>query len=422
LKTLVVPEKAADLQALLDNYSIMNEFYPALLEIPAGDFYVSSADWDAAWITERLNYVWDKDVTYLNTYQYAYQVVNYADVVLDELSTDKFKDIEVSVRNNIKGQALFFRGFAFYNIAQLFCKPYTSSATSDPGIPIRLTPNIEDKSVRSTVKQTYDQIIDDLKQAAALLPKGQIAPSRPDKVAAFGALARTYLAMRDYSNAGAFSDSALSVRNELLDFNTLDTLSSAPIPSLNTEVIFQSHLDYISMFFDPSGKIDTTLYNSYSDNDLRKKIFFFSNGDGSYSFKGSYDGTSYYIMLFNGIATDEMYLTRAESYARAGNTDSAMALLNLLLVNRWKTGTFMPLTANSQTDALDQILQERRKELVFRGLRWPDLRRLNEEGANITLKRDVDNVVYTLPPQDPRWVMLIPLEVINLTGMQQNPR
>ena len=68
------------------------------------------------------------------------------------------------------------------------------------------------------------------------------------------------------------------------------------------------------------------------------------------------------------------------------------------------------------------IAKERRKELLFRGLRWADLKRYNRDGAHITLTRTVANKVYTLPPNDPRYAIAIPEDIIKMTDMPQNPR
>ncbi|SEM08104.1 hypothetical protein SAMN05216436_101351 [bacterium A37T11] len=57
----------------------------------------------------------------------------------------------------------------------------------------------------------------------------------------------------------------------------------------------------------------------------------------------------------------------------------------------------------------------------MRGLRWMDIKRLNKEGANITLTRNLNGQIYTLPPNDPRFALPIPEDVIDLSGMQQNP-
>jgi hypothetical protein len=155
-------------------------------------------------------------------------------------------------------------------------------------------------------------------------------------------------------------------------------------------------------------------------------MFYKASGtSGQQTFIGTYTGGTTgggISKAFGGIATDEVYLTRAECYARTGNVASAMSDLNKLMLARWKTGTFVPFTAANAGDALAMILMERRKETPFRGLRWLDLRRLNSEGANITLTRNINGQQYTLPPNDPRYALSIPTDIIALTGMAQNER
>jgi starch-binding outer membrane protein, SusD/RagB family len=181
------------------------------------------------------------------------------------------------------------------------------------------------------------------------------------------------------------------------------------------------------MLSSASHKIDSMLYKSYDPNDLRKTVFFRANTGvnvGTYTFQGSYNGTGGVSSVFDGLATDELYLTRAECYARSGNKDAALADLNTLMKKRWSNnGSWNAYTANTAAEALNLILIERRKELVFRGLRWSDIRRLNEEGANITLQRVIGGTTYTLPARDSRSVMLISLtEINNNPAVDQNPR
>ena len=73
--------------------------------------------------------------------------------------------------------------------------------------------------------------------------------------------------------------------------------------------------------------------------------------------------------------------------------------------------------------ALAKVLTERRKELLMRGLRWTDLRRLNRDSRfAVTLSRTVQGQEYLLPPGDPRYTLLIPNEVIVNSGIAQNSR
>jgi len=175
---------------------------------------------------------------------------------------------------------------------------------------------------------------------------------------------------------------------------------------------------YIADHYSFRGFVDTTLYSMYQDNDLRKTGYFrFENG--YYRFKGPYTANGVY--LFTGIATDEMLLVRAESYARVGDIENAMKDLNTLMVKRWdNTVPYPEISATDQADAITKILSERRKELLMRGIRWADIKRLNKQGENITPTRFISGETFTLPPNDSRYALPIPIDIITSTGMKQN--
>ena len=226
--------------------------------------------------------------------------------------------------------------------------------------------------------------------------------------------------MRKYSDALLYADSSIKSNNSLLDFSTLSTSSSTPITRFNAETIFYSTMQIYNVLRNNRAVVDSVLYKSYTSNDLRRVIYFQQPG-GVTQFKGSYAQSP--VTLFNGLANDEIYLIRAECNARAGNTNAAMDDLNTLLSSRWKPGTFVKLTASNADQALNIILDERRKELCFRGLRWTDLRRLNHEDRfKVTLIRVVNGQTYTLTPNDSKYVYPLPTNVILQTGMTQNER
>jgi hypothetical protein len=225
--------------------------------------------------------------------------------------------------------------------------------------------------------------------------------------------------MRKYPEAGLYADSCLQLYHTLLDYNTLNASASYPISQFNAEVIMEGMIPVPRQLNNSRGKIDSLLFQSYADNDLRKAIFFKNNNNGTYGFRGCYEGGG---NLFDGIATDEVLLIRAEASARLGDITAALNDLNLLLKNRYKTNSFNPLTANDAEGALTLILSERRKELLMRGIRWMDIKRLNKEGSDIVLKRILNGVTYLLPPNDLRYALPIPEDIITLTGMTQNLR
>jgi len=167
-----------------------------------------------------------------------------------------------------------------------------------------------------------------------------------------------------------------------------------------------------------TGSMDSTLYAAYSSNDLRKQGYYAGNSDGYTYFKGSYAASDY--DLFTGIATDELFLIRSECYIRAGLIQKGLNDLNTLLAKRYISGSFVPLAIQSQSDALDTVLMERKKELVMRGLRWMDLKRLNKEGKNIVLERIINRQSFTLQPNANYYALPLPEDIIQLTGMHQN--
>ena len=423
-KQQVVPATLTDFQALLDNHSIINHRDPTVGEISAGDFYLTDKDW-AALSPEiyRRQYTWEAEEIFepgSNDWFYTYRPVYTANTVLESISQVERNPSNQEKWDNVKGQALFVRARAFLLAATLWSAAYEASTASTAlGIPLRLGTDFSVPSTRATLQETFTQIITDLEAAAALLPVEQVHPVRPSKAAAYALLARTYLYMGDYRQVETYADLALELHSDLTDFNDLQAKAPFPLSPESPEIIYRSIIGVPAPLNASRARIDTALYNSYAADDLRKVVYFRSNGDGTYRFKGSYEGS---ISLFSGIATDEVYLMRAEARAKLGKVEQAMDDLNTLLATRWKAGTFVPFTAASQQEAVELIRRERRKELLMRNTRWMDIKRLNKEGAGITLTRQVNGQTYTLVPNDLRYALPIPEDVIALSGMQQNPR
>jgi tetratricopeptide (TPR) repeat protein len=354
-------------------------------------------------------------------WNYMYGIVLNAGIAIETVEKQQPSIANSAKALNIKGEALFFRALGLYNVVQYYTSPYDSvNALTTPGVPLRLTSDASIKSKRATLQQSWDQITSDLTLATHLLAPNNSIVSRPWKISAYAALAGVYLDMGKYKQALFYADSTLFLNDTLIDNNSVDPKKLNPYSRFKSEVLFSSVSQYPGMLSPTNYKVDSLLYNSYDSNDLRRKLFFTSNGPKTVGFRGSYDGSN---APFNGYAIDEIYLIKAECEAREGLIESAMATLNKLLITRWKTNTFKPLTSTSIDDALDKILTERRKELVQRSRRWFDLRRLNKDSRFAkTLRRIENGTTYTLPPGDSRYVFLIPAQVIELTGIEQNSR
>ena len=424
---LVVPSSLEDFQSLLDNDNTMN-VTPVIGELASDNYYMPFNDWQAIYAThERNSYICAKDIYEgkggIEDWNFLYKQIFYANAVLEGL--DKLDPGQVGQQqwNEVKGSALFFRSYAFYNLAMVFAMPYdVNTAGNNMGIPLRLTANVNVEIKRATLKETMDQILKDLHEACRLLPV-PVAEyrNRPSRPAAAALLGRVYLSIRDYSNAGLYADSCLRMYNKLLDFKNLAPGTFA-FSRANDEVLFQGRFTSTSVLaalISPGTIVDSTLMATYKTGDLRSQFYLSKGWTGAMNPGANYSQT---IFQFTGLATDEAYLIRAESYARAGKPGLAMDDINTLLKNRMTAASYIPLTATDGPQALAIVLEERRKELPFRGVRFTDLKRLNQEGYNIVVRRSLNGQTYELAANDLRYAFPIPPDEINCSGIPQNNR
>jgi hypothetical protein len=424
-KSLVVPKSIEDYQALLDNFTIFNSSQVAgLAEIGSGDFFLSNASFQSLFSSqEKSAYIWAPTATFYNGGESSdwingYKRILNANIILYGIGQIKPSAAQEQSWKDVKGSALFFRAFDFFNLAQEYCVAYLpASANTDLGLCLRLDYDVNIPSKRSNLQETYDRVLSDLNEAGQLLNANTQFKSRPSKEAVYALLARVYLAIENYERAGYYADLALQIQGGLIDYSKLNGAMSYPISKVNAEVIFQGVFSY-GIFTASKLTVVPELFNDYDSKDLRRSIFFTSNANGM-TFKGNYSGDK---NQFCGLATDEMYLIRAESAARSGNVSAALADLNYLRKNRWM-GSYVPIGISDQVSVLEYVLKERRKELLFRGLRWQDLRRLNRDSRFAkTLSRIINGNTYVLYPNDSRYVFPLDEEELRLSGIQQNIR
>ncbi|NTE05600.1 RagB/SusD family nutrient uptake outer membrane protein [Agrobacterium tumefaciens] len=415
-------ETTEDMQALLDNYLKINFNDPGVANSCTDDYYVTNDVFNARAEQDRNLYLWKTENNFAPLSPHwasSYELVYICNAILDAVAQKNNHIIPDAKLKYIVAQSRFHRSRAFLNVISIWTKAYNQgSAAADLGIPLRLDADFNKTSVRASLAESYDQVLNDLKAAIVDLPIKDVSVIRPSKVAAYGLLSRTYLQMRNYIQAGLYADSALQIQNTLMDFNTLNAAANFPIAQQNAEVLFDSRAVATATGSQARALISPDLYNLYGNNDLRKTVFFRASGT-AYIFKGYYAGGP---SVFNGVATDELLLTRAECLTRQNKINEALTDLNRLLINRYRKGTFVPYVNLTQATLLALIKVERRKELAFRTLRWGDIKRWNMEGDGIVLSRTVNGEQTILAPNSLRYALPFPEDVIALTGMQQNPK
>lgn len=420
-KKMAIPYTGDDLQAILDFIEMINYANPGLTEIASDNFFLPYENWQSLMEEENRDaYLWRKTPVHGLYWSYMYRKIYYANTVLDYVDKVKYKS--ETQKKQIYGNALFVRGMAFHKLAEVFSVPYDNATAKDRmGIVLKLSSDINEKVERSSLEQTYQQIKIDLKKAIQYLPTAiPEYPTRASKAAAYGALARYYLSMRLYEEAGAYADSCLAIKNVLMDYNSIAKNKPYPFELYNEEVIYHSRYYSASNLSEHNARIDTCLYSLYSSGDLRKKMFFTKQIDGYYSFTGDYSLSVF--EKFDGITTAEMMLVKAEAMARTGSLVEAQSIILNLIRHRYDSSVVESDLGvpNAQQELIDFIIMERRKELIGRGQRWSDIRRLSFD-KELILTRVLDSETYQLKSKDIReFAFFLPTVVIERSGMKQN--
>ena len=162
----------------------------------------------------------------------AYKVIFSANQIIE-----KINDGESPTLDQLKGENLYLRAMAHFNLVRFFGRPYAQGNGNNPGIVIQNSTNAELLPGRSTVKEVYNFIIADLQKAAGLMtvPKDSRFAS---KEVANALLARLYLYMEDNAKA-------IEHANLVINSNRYRLLSSAAyktyfraVPENNSETIF----------------------------------------------------------------------------------------------------------------------------------------------------------------------------------------
>lgn len=309
-------------------------------------------------------------------------------VVLHNIPLLQEKNEPSDTLRRLSGEAHFLRAYYYFMLVNAYGKPYQpGTATSDPGIPIKDNPEIEDKFFsRNTVKEVYDQVVKDLLDAEKELEGfNQSSIVRANQAAAQALLSRVYLYMEDYENAISYADKVIGNRNyQLFDLNKYVEGSEFATRS-NPENIFtmgSSDIGAIMQILsDPSSgesyRASGDLVMNYSQQDLRLNAFFKQSSSGYLKVAKkrlaretvTSDVSDAWLLRFS-----ELYLNKAEALAILGRDAEAISTLQELRKNRFKPEDLTGIAAAGQ-ELVNFTRDERRREFCFESQRWFDLRR-----------------------------------------------
>jgi hypothetical protein len=353
-------------------------------------------------------------------YSEPYIAVFRANTVLENLSLAETDQ----QRNNLEGQARFVRAICHFETVRLFAQPYGyTTDNSHLGIPVKLTTSAEPKN-RSTVKEVYDFVIDDLKKAESLLPDEN--NGYPTKWSAKAALARVYFQMNDFENAYDYANDVIV--NSGISFNTSsDEYSQRFSQNGTTEATFQILAEtqnnqgdtvYVNRGSEfgmyrtdvgvPSIKTSTAMFNLGTSNASDARAAWYEESEEYYAlnkFNGDYLTVPY-------ITITELKLTRAEAAAEL-NQHLATAEQDLQDIMDRAYGTGTEDAPSNAAALITEVRVERRKEFVGEGDIGQQLKRRGALGENI--------IVRGAPWDCPGMVLQFPQsEIANIPGFVRN--
>ncbi len=345
-----------------------------------------------AWKSLRNLYgysTWQLDVTksangsdYINDnslWMDSYHRINIINIILNEIGKLEIVSEEDKLNAiRIRGECYFLRAQLYFFLVNLYALPYDNTVEKCLGIPLKLSEYVENDFHRNSVLEVYTQIISDLKNAVDNLTKSpQKKPAyRASKEASLLLLSRVYLYMQDWENARATANEFLKLKNVLYPISGLPTAESF-MEVTDSEVIFAQGTLNINRVFTANGGdfcISSDLYNLYMDKDYRKDIFFAKN----LTTDSIMSNRKYSSIIHQAKVSDVFTLRVAEGYL---NMAEACAMLGDAEANTWLNDLRRNRIADYKKQSysgeklVEEIRNERRKELCLEGHRWFDLRR-----------------------------------------------
>ncbi|WP_440135654.1 RagB/SusD family nutrient uptake outer membrane protein [Chitinophaga sancti] len=435
-KGSLIAQSVSDYDLLLNNLYVV--YINSNTQVPMGDELVAVEPYfsQANYRTQRL-FRWN-DVIYQNNedapeFTQTMRSIYEFNKIINEI--DNATDGTLSQKASLKAEARAGRAWSNFLLINYFGLPY-NAATTDPGFPIIREADISQKKfVRSTVKEMYDFIIEDLTAAIADLPAQTTSRLRMSRAAAAGILGKVYVFMGDYGKGMTWLNTAISdMSDSKISVGLYDlaketaaggVYASGRVPAM-TENIEQLLVKQSTSFWSFTSNelvLSPATAALYGTADFRLKFYTSKTaGNVNYPIPGVLRKKSFSAFQF-GVVVPDLYLLRAECACRLGNLEAAKADVELLRSKRMNaTDALVPDSITAEKiNLLKFILDERNREFAVMGYRWFDMRRLSVDPlfSSITYSHTLYNAdgtssTFTLRPE--RFVLQFPAKI-----MQQSP-
>ncbi len=399
-----------------------------------------------------------------------YSVIGSCNFLLDnaaKLMPTLVDDEDVDHLETLCGEAYFARALAYSELIKLFCEDYKNDddAKNKLGVVIRTSYYNEQPIVRSSLYDSYRQVLSDLDVAAKYLALDEDYDPAYDgylynystffnEYTVYALRARVALYMRDYAEAVNYSSKVID--SKMYSLSSVNSEYSAGVSyydlmwqnDLSTEVIWKvgftasDHGGALgSIFFNydySSYKPDYVpaqwVLDLYAATDGRYNAFFRNATTGYshgltwplvYKYWGNQDLYAEANLLNTSMPKvfrlSEQYLIRAEAYCNLETPDYGKAArdLSTLRAARYTSGNSVAL---SEDNAMKVIEEERVKELFMEGFRLQDLKRWGKGFERKPQDQSLSNgSSLKIDAGDPLFVWPIPQHEIESPGANIEP-
>lgn len=371
--------------------------YPALSYLSAGDIQWSGSQSDPNEITKHLTSATNGYVQ--SAWTAIYRTIAQANYIIDKVPTVTDPLLTNAVKNQYLGEAYFVRALAYFDLArgwggvQLILKP-TYAATDNSGIP------------RSSLTDTYAQVLKDLNAAETLVPTG-VNRNRVTLRTVQALKARFYLYQKNWVLAEQF---ATAVIGDNANYSLVTPYSAffANNAVTTAESVFElayttSNTNNHSNWWLPPALGGR---REWSPNDALVALLNNPTIGGNRNTliaQTAPPGNLWYGKLYyrNPLGTDpayiirvsELYLIRSEARANQGNLVGANSAQSDLNAVRTRAGVG-PTTATTLPEFLTALENERQVEFPFEADRWFNLVRTDRAQTVLALP---DKHLYLFP-------------------------
>lgn len=321
-------------------------------------------------------------------YNAMYSKIARINTILHNVPLLKQKGEPAKTLSRIAGEAHFLRAFYYFMLVNTYGKPYKpATAAADFGVPLKTDPAIKEQfASRNSTKQVYEQIVADLLEAEQeLAGANESSTTRANQACVQALLSRIYLYMENYEQAIYYADQVIDKEKyKLINLNG-HTAGKDFLNKYSPEVIFSMganrtagtmvlNMDVPNF---PAYRASDNLMLGYSQEDLRRQVFFLPNSKGHMRVakkRETYNSTIDDVSDAHLIRLSEIYLNKAEALAALDRFGEARNTLQEFRKNRFKPTELPPIHSEGLT-LINSIRDERRLELCLETHRWFDLRR-----------------------------------------------